>query len=197
MVATVAAMGAGSRAGVVDMLGEQDFADGYSFASSAEAANAGIGEVYPFDGTMFRHDDRPGTFGAIEYTHIFDPSTLGDSSVILTLGLFDHDSFPGTPPLDTVDLFFDGVPQPTDMFLGVSIPDASASIVAIDVPQTYLADGELTVRVETTIPGREGNSGNSIFADFSSLATVPEPATLLLMCLGGAAVLRRRAARPS
>jgi hypothetical protein len=181
-----------ARGGIVDMLGEQDFADGASLSSSAEAANAGIGEVFPFDGTLFGHDDRPGAFGLIEYTHLFDPPSPSLTMATLTIGLIDHDSFPGSPPLDTIDLFFDGLQQPDGAFLGISIPDSSVSVVTIPIPIEFLLDGELRVEIMTTQPGREGNGGNSISIDFSRLEIVPDPTTLLLLGVAGAVLLRSR-----
>src|SRR5688572_3023185 len=102
--------GAGS---VQFQLGEQDFADGKTPVYSREIREAGAGEAYPFDGTIFGNDVKPHQ-GAFEFEHMFDLGTAAPTSGKLTIGLIDIDS-PPDQPLETVAVYFDGVAQPTDM----------------------------------------------------------------------------------
>lgn len=165
-------------AGVVEVqLGEQDFADGDTPIYVSHIREAGAGEAYPFDGTIFGDDETP-VLGGFEYVHEFDLAGHGVLSATLTIGLLDHDS----PPDDedgTVALFFDGVAQPTGAFVGISdrMEPSSAEVVTVPVPAELLADGRLTVQVVAERPGM-GMLGNSIEADFSRLtilATDPAP----------------------
>lgn len=180
--------------GVVNQLGEQDFLDGQTPITSSAVVDAGVGEPFPFDGTIFGDDRIAGDFGSFEYIHDFALGGLSPTSATLTIGLIDHDSFFGTPPLDTIDLFFDGIQQPDDMFLGISFASSSASVVQVPVPIALLLDGVLTVRVAATLSGEADSlPGNSLAVDFSVLNIVPEPTTISLLALGSLAWIRRSA----
>lgn len=149
-------------------LGEQDFADGKTPVYSREIREAGAGEAYPFDGTIFGNDVKPHQ-GAFEFEHMFDLGTAEPTSGTLTVGLIDIDS-PPDQPLDTVLVYFDGVPQPTDLLRGISAAGVPSSVEVVDipVPAELLADGMLHVSVVAAKPGH-GNLGNAIEADFSRL----------------------------
>jgi hypothetical protein len=204
-----------ARAGfVVSQIGDQDFEDGQNPVPVWETRLVGQGEPPPFDGSVFGDDRKPRRFGAFEYAHHFD--LVGESAVgaKLTVGLIDHDS-PQGDRRGTVALFLDGLPQPTEMFNGISSRSAngSANVVTVPVPPETLDDGELVVRFETTRPARRF-SGNSIQIDFSRLRIqdaledgpppVPRPIPLpngglagglMLLGCGAWALLRRRTAR--
>jgi hypothetical protein len=149
-------------------LGEQDFADGKTPVYSREIREAGAGEAYPFDGTIFGNDVKPYQ-GAFDFEHTLDTGEMGMVSATLTIGLIDIDSTP-EQPLDTIALYFDGLRQPTDLLRGISasgVP-SSVEVVNIPVPVELLADGALQVSVVAAKPGY-GNIGNAIEADFSRL----------------------------
>jgi hypothetical protein len=182
-IAVLAAVFAGAAeagAGTVQFqLGEQDFADGRTPVMSSEIRQAGAGEQYPFDGTIFGHDLQP-SLGAFEYTHAFDLHGATALSAMLTIGLIDVDS-PADAPAETVGLTFDGVAQPTEPLRGISATGAASSVevVNIPVPIDLLADGSLTVSV-AALRGGFSNVGNAIEPDFSRLivetaAFVPRP----------------------
>ena len=121
--------GAGS---VQFQLGEQDFADGKTPVYSREIREAGAGEAYPFDGTIFGNDVKPYQ-GAFEFEHMFDLGTAEPISGTLTIGLIDIDS-PADHPLDTISITFDGFGQPTDMLVGISALNAKSSVEVVDIP---------------------------------------------------------------
>ena len=156
------------RGAVQFQLGEQDFADGKTPVYSSEIREAGAGEAYPFDGTIFGNDVKPHQ-GAFEFEHMFDLGTAEPTSGQLTIGLIDIDS-PPDQPLETVAVYFDGVRQPADMLRGISAPGVPSSVEVVDipVPAELLADGMLHVSVVAAMPGH-GNLGNAIEADFSRL----------------------------
>jgi hypothetical protein len=193
---------------IISQLGEQDFADGTYPGSSAIQA-AGIGEPSPFDGTWFGLDVTPGGLGNFSFTHNFDLGGLTPLSAVLTIGLIDHDSYStaSSPALDMIDVFFDGVQQPDDHFIGISTFAASISVVDTPVPLNLLLDGSLTAEFIAVLSPPDHNNlgddeeGNALAADFSRLTIetinanpVPEPATMLLMVSGliGLAVFGRK-----
>src|SRR5688572_12826134 len=146
----VAFMAASARGGVARFeLGDQDFADGASPILAPDNGAGGAGEPFPFDGSIFG-DDFGNELGSFTYTHQLGAAGHGATSAMLTIGLLDHDS-PPSLPVDTIDIFFDGLPQPDDAFVGISkdsvaLP-SSASVVTLPVPVELLADGSLEVRV--------------------------------------------------
>lgn len=161
-----------ARGGAVQFqLGEQDFADGKTPVYSREIREAGTGEAYPFDGTIFGNDVKPYQ-GAFDFEHTLDMGGAAAAdmvSAMLTIGLIDIDSTP-EQPLDTIALYFDGVRQPTDLLRGISASGVPSSVEVVDipVPVELLADGVLQVSVVAAKPGY-GNIGNAIEADFSRL----------------------------
>ena len=195
---------------VVSQAGDQDFQDGEGPVPVWRTRLLGKGEPAPFDGSVYGDDRTPGALGAFEYAHTFDLTGTA-AGAKLTVGLIDHDS-PQGDRRNTVALYFDGQPQPTDAFRGISSRSeaGSAHVVTVPVPPELLNDGELRVRFETVRPAREFK-GNSLQIDFSRLQInesadapppVPTPIPLppgglagglvLLMSAAGAA-LRRRA----
>jgi hypothetical protein len=195
-------------------MGDQDFQDGQNPVPVWETRLVGQGEPAPFDGSVFGDDRKPGRLGAFEYVHHFD--LAGEAAVggKLTVGLIDHDS-PQGDRRGTVALSLDGLPQPTDVFNGISSRSTSGSahVVTVPVPPELLEDGELVVRFETTRPARKF-AGNSIQIDFSRLRVhdapedgpppVPTPIPLpnggaagglVLLACGAWALLRRCAGR--
>lgn len=196
-----------ASAGVVRsfQLGEQDFIDGQAPVSVPAVKQAGVGEPYPFDGTVFG-DDRF-SLGAFTYVHTFDFGGFSPVSATLTLGLLDHDSFPGDAA--TVAIRFNGVPQPSGALVGDSMPSAasSASVVALPIPLALLAGGKLQVDVIAIRPA-PGEAGNSLEPDFSRLTVEldalthePLPAPLPPAVISGAVTMiameARRMARRS
>jgi hypothetical protein len=158
-----------ARAGAVQFqIGEQDFADGKTPVYSREIREAGAGETYPFDGTIFGNDVKPFQ-GAFDYEHTIDLGGGEMTGATLTIGLIDIDS-PAERPLETVAVYFDGVRQPTGMLRGISASGVPSSVEVVDipVPVELLADGKLQVSVVAAMPGY-GNLGNAIEADFSRL----------------------------
>jgi hypothetical protein len=165
-----------ARGGAVQFeLGEQDFADGKTPVYSAEIREAGQGEAFPFDGSIFGHDVKASGLGAFDYLHEFDLAGRAALSAKLTLGLIDIDS-PGDQPVETVALTLDGVSQPPELLTGISALESPSSVevVEIPVPLELLVDGALHVSVTATRPGY-GNLGNAIEADFSRLAVEVAP----------------------
>ncbi|NOX57797.1 MAG: hypothetical protein GXP29_02940 [Planctomycetes bacterium] len=177
---------------MIDLLGEQDFADGMNPIFASEIAAEGAGEPFPFDGTVFGNDLVDDSLGSFSYTHTFDLGGEIATFAELTIGLIDHDSFNVNFPFSTIDLFFDGVQQPDGVFTGISARPSSVSVVSVPVPMSFLMDGELTVEIIATTPGT-GSDGNSIAPDFSALEirTIPEPATVVMFALCGIALLRK------
>lgn len=173
-----------SQAGTVQVqLGEQDFADGKTPVYSREIRTAGAGEAFPFDGTVFGNDVKPGMLGAFDYTHTIDLAGGRPVSATLTVGLIDIDS-PADHPLDTVSLTFDGIGQPTSVFTGISAMNAKSSVEVIDIPVPIemLADGALHVAFAAKQPGY-ANLGNAIEADFSRLTVefdLPVPTPIVI-----------------
>jgi hypothetical protein len=184
------------------LLGDQDFSDGASPLLESAITAGGAGEPFPFDGTIFG-SDATNELGSFAYVHTF-PATMRVTSATLTIGLLDHDS-PPSLPVDTIDIFFDGVQQPDDAFIGISaysfIFPSSASVVTMPVDPALLADGQLEVRVTATRAGSDSRfTGNSIHPDFSALTVhtppsvvVPLPAALWsgLVTLAGLAAVKR------
>lgn len=171
-----------ANADITSALGEQDFADGHSPILAGEFASAGVGEPYPFDGTIFGSDP-DGTFGDLSYTHIFSLAGQSVLSSSITIGLSDHDSFPGSG--DTIDIFFDGVQQDDSMWIGISQSPSSVSVRSMTVDPFLLLDESLTVQIVATVAAA-GFTGNGIGVDYSllSIEPVPVPGAVLLGMLG-------------
>ena len=164
--AVVFAPAGAARAGQVTFqLGEQDFSDGQTPVWTSDIRSAGAGEPYPFDGTIFGDDEKP-VLGQFQYVHEFDLAGATATSARLTIGLLDLDS----PPEDdqgTIALYFNGVRQSAQAFVGISdrAEPSSAEVVSVPVPLNLLADGHLTVTIQATEAG-PGQMGNSVEADF-------------------------------
>jgi hypothetical protein len=167
-VVVFAPAGAALAGQVTFQLGEQDFSDGQTPVWTSDIRSAGAGEPYPFDGTIFGDDERP-VLGQFQYVHEFDLAGATATSARLTIGLLDLDS----PPEDdqgTIALYFNGVRQSAQSFVGISdrAEPSSAEVVSVPVPLDLLADGHLTVTIQATEAG-PGQMGNSVEADFSRL----------------------------
>ena len=177
---------------VIDLLGEQDFADGQTPILTSAINNAGVGEPFPFDGTLFGSDIIDDSLGSFSYTHTFNLGGDSATAAELTIGLIDHDSFSANFPVNTIDVFFDGVQQPDAQFVGISMRPSSASVITMPVPLGLIADGELLVQFVATNPGISFD-GNSLGADFSKLEVfaIPEPSSLILFALGGMLLSRK------
>jgi hypothetical protein len=170
LTAAALSVATAANAGTVRFtLGQQDFADGRAPVFSEEIRQAGVGEAYPFDGTIFGNDLKA-NLGAFDYTHSI-PLVGGGVpvSATLTVGLIDVDSTPDHP-LETVAVSFDGITQPGDKFVGISASNSKSSVEVIDiaVPIELLADGELHVNFAAIRAGY-GSAGNAIEPDFSTL----------------------------
>lgn len=155
-------------------LGDQDFADRQGPVLVHDLTQLGMNEPFPFNGTIFG-SDFGGRLGAFAYSHTFSLGGQQPLSASLTLGLLDHDSFPGDR-FGTIALSLNGMAQPVDAFLGASNPafPSSASVVTINVPIELLKAGRLDVSVAAT-RAAAGMSGNAIEADFSRLSIFTAP----------------------
>lgn len=160
-------------------LGEQDFADKQGPVLVHDLTQLGMNEPYPFDGTIFG-SDFGGKLGAFSYSHAFSLNGEKPLWATLTLGLLDHDSYPGDSQ-GTISLLLNGTAQPTGAFLGISNPSfaSSASVVTVNVPVELLNSGRLDVNVNAIRPAPH-MTGNAIEADFSTLTifTAPYPVSL-------------------
>ena len=131
-----------AKAGITSMLGDQDFADGYSPIYASELAPAGAGEPFPFDGTIFGNDPG-GTFGDFSYTRTFSLGGQSAFSASITIGLIDHDSI--SVDQDTIDIFFDGIQQDDSMWLGISQKPSSVSVRSMAIVQPAYLYSSLSV----------------------------------------------------
>ena len=113
----IGAAATAARAGTVQFqLGEQDFADGTTPILSSQIKAAGVGEAYPFDGTIFGDDLTAESLGAFAYTHECPIVGTKPVSAVLAVGLIDADST-AKHPLDTISISFDGIEQSTSALL--------------------------------------------------------------------------------
>jgi hypothetical protein len=165
-----------ARGGAVQFqLGEQDFADGKTPIYSYEIRDAGAGEAFPFDGTVFGHDVKSTGLGAFDYTHAFDLGGHQPLSAKLVVGLIDIDS-PPDQPFETIGMTLNGVEQSTAKLAGISASDSASSVEVVELPVSIdlLAGGKLDVGFYARRPGY-GNLGNAIEADFSRLVVEVAP----------------------
>ncbi len=143
--------------------------------------NIGDGSTSNFNGKIFAKSSGTGyVLGASVNTNVAGASF---GSTVFTFGsthrvVLEYDSIAGTAN-DTAELFVD----PTDPILGGGTPYATAAATANDLVTlgaVYL---------------RQGSGGPALTIDNVVLATVPEPASFVLLGLGTlglAAVSRRR-----
>lgn len=192
-VATALCLTAGSAsAAVLQMLGDQDFADGESPILAASIPATSAGDPAPFN-TLFGSDPG-GSFGTINFTHNF-AVPVGATTASIEIGLIDHDSF--SAGSDTIDILFDGIAQDTSVWEGISINPSSAHVRSMAVDLALIADGILNVQISATASA-SGFSGNGIGVDFSKLSAdvtgvIPLPASgLLVLSAVGLVALRRK-----
>ncbi|MBB4022207.1 MULTISPECIES: hypothetical protein [Actibacterium] len=187
---------AAASATVVDMIGDQDFADGTAplWVTDFEAASAG--DPAPFN--IFVGSDPFRTFGSVEYSHAFSLNSAAPVSASIEIGIFDHDS-PAFNPVDTLDIYFDGILQDDTVWRGASgaLPSA-VTVRSMFVDPALLSDGLLEVGIFAVATGDRRFRGNGIGVDFSKLtintAAVPLPAgaPLLIGALGLLGFVRKR-----
>jgi hypothetical protein len=192
--------GTAVSAAVIDAIGDQDFADGAIMGFAAfEAANAG--DPAPFNDFVGADGGAGASFGSVAYTHSFTLSPGVVTGASITLGLYDLDTRnPFTSaPVDTFDIFFDGISQDISVWLGAETVNRTYSARTMTVDPALLLDGSLNVSIVMTSGNtlNTGHTGNGFGIDFSSLsadvAPVPLPAggLLLVAGIGAAAMLRR------
>lgn len=193
VAATLCLTTGSASAAVLQMLGDQDFADGQTTITAADISGNAAGDPAPFN--IIFGSDPGGGLGNISFTHNF-AAPVGATSASIEIGLVDHDSFSAGE--DTIDILFDGVAQDTSIWEGISSSPVSAHIRSMVVDLALLADGILNVQIVATSAGGT-NTGNGIVVDFSKLSAdvngvIPLPASglLLLSALGFGALRRKR-----
>ena len=180
-------------------LGDQDFING-SFPDGVSGFNGpSAGEPVPFD--QFRGGDFSIPFSE---SWTFNYPALTVTSATLTLGIFDHDSrAPGSQinsfTVDAVDI----TSVLDTQFESSGGTQNEYNVYTVNLPASTfsaLSDGTATFTLTLKGPGLEDSAGSTVNTtisngaglDFAMLSVIPEPATLILLGLGGVALLRKR-----
>ena len=176
-------------------LGEQDFTDGSFPEGEAGFDIPSSGEPAPFN-ELGGSDYGP----SFSESWTFNYTALEVTSATLTLGIFDHDSAaPGSQvasfTVDSIDI----TSLLDDLFESRGGSQIEYNVYSMSLPAatfSALSDGSATFALALQGPGlQQGGtttSHNSAGLDFATLTVVPEPATLLVLGLGGLALLRKR-----
>lgn len=171
-------------------LGDQDFTDGYIIAGAAAFNVVSVGEPAPFD--CVRGDDNGDPFSE-SWTFNYSPlNNITDATLIL--GIVDNDSAsPGSQlnsfTVDSIDI----TSVLNDLFESHGGKQGECNVYTVNLPaSTFSALSDGTATFALTLQGTNLQSGNGACLDFATLTVVPEPGTMLLLCTGGLAAMRRR-----